>query len=116
MTTTYVVLAVLLALVLVFSAYGKVTRVATVVQNLDRAGVPHSWYPWLAAAEAAGAVGLLAGIWTRPLGIAAAIGVVLYFVGAIVAHVLQRDTAGVKNPAPLLAVALAVTVFGVLSA
>ncbi|SFO38599.1 DoxX-like family protein [Pseudonocardia ammonioxydans] len=116
MSTAYVVLAALLAVVLAFSAYGKLTRATTVVQNLDRAGVPGSWYPWLAAAEAAGAIGLVAGIWLRPLGIAAAIGVVLYFVGAVVAHVVHRDTAGIKNPAPLLVAALAATVTGVLSA
>ena len=115
MTIAYVVLAILLAVILAFSAYGKLSRAATVVRNLDGAGVPRSWYPWLATAEIAGAVGLIAGIWARPLGVAAAIGVVLYFVGAIVTHVVNHDAAGIKNPAPLLVFALAATVFGVLS-
>ncbi|MBB4931959.1 hypothetical protein F4561_002779 [Lipingzhangella halophila] len=115
MTLIYAMFAGPLALVLIISAYGKITRIAAIVQNLDRTGVPHSWYPWLATAEAAGAIGLLAGIWVRPLGVAAAIGVVLYFVGAIVTHIVQRDTAGLKNPASLLVAALATTAFGVLS-
>lgn len=115
MTVAYTVLAALLAVVLTFSAYGKLTRFPAVVENLDRTRVPHSWYPWLAVVEAVGSLGLLAGIWIRPLGIAAAIGVALYFVGAIVTHVVHRDTAGIKSPAPLLVFALAATAFGVLS-
>jgi hypothetical protein len=40
---------------------------------------------------AAGAIGLLAGLALPPLGLAAAIGLVLYFVCAIGAHVRAHD-------------------------
>jgi hypothetical protein len=40
---------------------------------------------------AAGAIGLLVGLALPPLGLAAAIGLVLYFVCAIGAHVRARD-------------------------
>ncbi|BBG04013.1 MULTISPECIES: DoxX family protein [Pseudonocardia] len=111
----YAVSAALLALVLAFSGYGKLTHAAAVVQNLDRTGVPRSWYPWLATAEFAGAAGLVAGIWLRPLGVAAAVGAALYFVGAVVTHLVNNDAAGVRNPAPLLIVSIAVTTLGVLT-
>lgn len=51
------------------------------------------------------ALGLLAGIrWPR-LGIAAAIGVVIYFVGAIISHLLVGDVAGLGSPVFMLAIA-----------
>ena len=47
----------------------------------------------------------MAGIrWPR-LGIAAAIGCVIYFVGAIISHLLVGDVAGIGSPAFMLAFA-----------
>ena len=48
--------------------------------------VPHSWLPFLGGALAAGALGLLAGLFVPLVGILAATGLVLYFVGALIAH------------------------------
>ena len=110
MFIAYVVVAALLAALLALSAHGKLTRNEKQVTGLTGIGVPLSWFPLLATAELAGAAGLLVGIFYRPLGIAAAIGVVLYFVGAIAAHLRAKDTKGLSAPAPLLvfaAVALA---------
>ncbi|KOU69598.1 hypothetical protein ADK61_37405 [Streptomyces sp. XY66] len=44
-----------------------------------------------ATLKAAGAVGLVAGLWVTPLGVAAAVGVTLYFVGAVVSHLRVKD-------------------------
>jgi hypothetical protein len=52
-------------------------------------------------AEVAGALGLVAGRWWWALGIAAAVGVVLYFVGAISAHLRKYDLK-VGSPALML--------------
>ncbi|WP_328453448.1 DoxX family protein [Amycolatopsis sp. NBC_00438] len=52
----------------------------------DMKGVPRSWLPWLGAALAAGAAGVLAGLAVPLLGLLAAGGLVLYFVGALIAH------------------------------
>ncbi len=57
-----------------------------------------TWLPLLAVAELAGAVGLLVGLKVAPLGIAAGVGLALYFVGAVAAHVRAED----KNVAPPL--------------
>jgi hypothetical protein len=69
--------------------------------------IPPSWLPLLGALKLAGAAGLLAGLFgVRPIGLAAAIGLILFFVGAIVAHVRARKiTTGL---APLVFLALAV--------
>ncbi|MDG4836516.1 DoxX family protein [Micromonospora sp. WMMD967] len=52
----------------------------------DMKRVPHSWLPRLGAALAAGSLGLLAGFAVPLIGTLAAAGLVLYFVGALVAH------------------------------
>ncbi|MFI6268027.1 DoxX family protein [Micromonospora zamorensis] len=48
--------------------------------------LPRSWMPRLGTALAAGSLGLLAGFAVPPLGTLAAAGLVLYFVGALIAH------------------------------
>ena len=70
--------------------------------------MPLSILPLPAACEFAGAIGLLAGIRWRQLGIAAAIGLVLYFVGAVLSHVRVGDYAGLVSPGVMLAIAVAV--------
>jgi hypothetical protein len=52
----------------------------------DMKRVPRSWLPWLGSLLAAGSLGLLAGFAVPLLGSLAAAGLVLYFVGALVAH------------------------------
>ncbi len=99
------VLSVLLALVLLMSARAKLTKDETVTTSLTGLGVPLSWFPPLAAAEIAGALGLIAGLWLGPLGIAAAIGVVLYFIGAVATHLRARDFKGFTTPLVILIVA-----------
>lgn len=42
-------------------------------------GVPMKYFPLLAACEIAGAVGLILGIWWSPHGVAAGLGLLLYF-------------------------------------
>ena len=67
-----------------FSAYAIWTRKAFVVDNISAYGVPERWWPWLGAIKALGSIGLLAGLFVPALGVAAAIGLVLYFLGAVV--------------------------------
>ncbi|WP_411122588.1 DoxX family protein [Streptomyces sp. x-19] len=64
--------------------------------------------PWLGALKGAGAAGLLVGLLGfRPLGVAAAVGLVLFFVGAVVAHVRARAYATMAAPAGYLGLAVA---------
>lgn len=85
-----------------FAAYVTVTIVAAVINGaaavtylighdypmamMDMKRLPRSWIPWLGAVLAAGALGLLAGFVVPLVGALAAQGLVLYFVGALVAH------------------------------
>jgi hypothetical protein len=57
----------------------------------DRLGVPRSWMPTLGTLLAAGALGLMAGFAVPLLGTLAAAGLVLYFLGALGAHLRVRD-------------------------
>jgi hypothetical protein len=66
-----------------------------------------------ASAEFAGAVGLVVGLFHWPLGVAAAIGVIFYVVGAVGSHLRVRDAKGVGLAAALLLVAVAALVLGV---
>jgi hypothetical protein len=90
MDTAYVIVTVLAAAALTFTVVADFFLRDRVLPNMDRAGVPRTWLPGLAAARAAGAVGLLVGLWVPAIGIAAAVGVILYFAGAIVTHVRAR--------------------------
>jgi hypothetical protein len=55
--------------------------------------VPLDWFRQPAAVVIAGAIGLLAGLFVPVIGIAAAIGVILHFIGAVSFHVCAHDTA-----------------------
>ncbi|MFB7860685.1 DoxX family protein [Streptomyces sp. NPDC056069] len=93
MFIAYAVVATLLALALSASAFLTFTRNPQVTGNMTKLGVPESWLPWLGTAKAAGALGLLAGLVVPALGAAAAVGLVLYFLGAFVSHVRAKDHA-----------------------
>jgi hypothetical protein len=116
MFIAYAVVAVLLSVALAASGRAKLVGDERVVTGLTGVGVPLGWFPWLAGCEIAGAFGLLAGMIYRPLGIAAATGVVLYFVGAVVTHVRAGDVKGLTAPAGILMVAVAALALAGLSA
>jgi hypothetical protein len=100
MFTAYVVVTVLAALWVGFSAGAILFRAGWVTEPLAEYGVPQSWWTWLGIAKAAGAVGLLVGLAVPVIGVLAAIGVVLYFSGAIITIVRARSYAHI--PFPLL--------------
>ncbi|MEU8525517.1 MULTISPECIES: DoxX family protein [Streptomyces] len=87
----YAVVAVLLTFALSASAFLTFTRNPQVVGSMTKLDVPDSWMPWLATAKIAGALGLLAGLAVPALGGAAAIGVALYFIGALITHLRKKD-------------------------
>jgi hypothetical protein len=105
MFVAYAVIAVLLAAALMMSAYTKLTHNERTVKGFAEIGVPVKMFPFLAACEIAGAAGLIIGLWYGPLGIAAAVGLVLYFVGAIVTHLRKGDFKGAPSPLVILIVA-----------
>jgi DoxX-like family len=116
MIAAYIGLAALTSFIVVASGVAKLRRDPHVVKIIHEvARVPMEWLPWLAACEFAGALGLLTGIAWPPLGIAAAIGLVLYFVGAVVAHLRVGDAKGLGAPGFVLGLAVACLVTRVLT-
>jgi DoxX-like family len=91
MFTAYIVVTLLAAAANIFSATLDFIRYKQVLINMAKAGVAESWITILGILKAAGAIGLLAGIGVPLIGTAAAIGLVLFFVGAIITHLRARD-------------------------
>ena len=73
------IVSLLLALALLSSASGKLTKKPAVIEQITAVGVPADKIPLLGYLEIAGALGLIAGLFWWPIGVAAAIGVILYF-------------------------------------
>jgi len=95
MDTAYLLVTILFAAMVAFSAVGKIRRDPKVVHVIQEVvGVPLQFFPLLAACELAGALGLVLGIWSGWVGVAAGIGLVIYFVGAVVAHLRVGDVKG----------------------
>src|SRR6266516_6971005 len=90
MFTAYIVVTILAAAANIFSATLDFIRYKQILINMGRVGVPESWITMLGILKAAGALGLLIGIWVPLIGTAAAIGLVLFFVGAIITHLRAR--------------------------
>ena len=90
MQTAFLIVNVLAAAALTFSASADFARYQKVLVSMARANVPESWLSRLGLLKAAGALGLLVGLWVPAVGAAAAIGVILFFIGAIVTHVRAR--------------------------
>ncbi|WP_433871807.1 DoxX family protein [Saccharopolyspora sp. CA-218241] len=90
-----------------FIAIADLRRAGFVLANSAEVGLRPSALPHLAALKAAGAIGLVLGFAGLPwLGLAAGIGLVLFFVGAVGAHVRARVFHNIGFPALYLLLAL----------
>jgi uncharacterized membrane protein YphA (DoxX/SURF4 family) len=116
MAIAYLVITILLAAIVTYSGVGKIRHNPHIVQVIHEVvGVPMKYFPLLAACEFAGAVGVIAGIWWPPLGMAAGVGLVIYFVGAVVSHLRVGDVKGIGPAAFLLVLSAAALVLRVLT-
>ena len=76
----------------VYAATADFTRGEFAVANSIKVGVPTSWLPVLGTLKTAGALGLLLGLLGVPyIGVAAAVGLVLFFLGAIGVHLRAHE-------------------------
>ena len=128
MLTAYVVVGGLLVAYLAFSVVADVARYHRVLTAMADANVPESWLTTLATLKAAGALGLLVGIAVpligtttagismaaAAIGTAAAVGLILFFVGAVITHLRARDYSLVPATVFLL-LAVATLVLGLAS-
>jgi hypothetical protein len=99
-----------------YSAANEFWPPSWLIANMDRLRVPHSWLTPLGILKAAGAAGLLVGFAVPWIGVAAAAGLVLFFLGAIVFALRARWFAHIPFPASWMALAVAALVLRVLTA
>jgi hypothetical protein len=75
-----------------FSGVAALLHFQPIMPGMARAGVPASWLTFpVGTLKTLGALGLAAGLVSHPLGIAAAIGLVLFFVCAVYTHIIAGD-------------------------
>jgi len=91
MHTAYIVVTILAASANGYAASLNFVGAESVKAVADEVRVPRTWMVPLGTLLASGAVGLLTGFVVPALGVAAAIGLVLYFICAIGAHIRVRD-------------------------
>jgi hypothetical protein len=104
--TFHVVVTVLAIVSTAFVAVADLVRADFVLVNSASVGVPESWLTPLGLVKGAGAVGMLLGLLGVPaVGLAAAAGLTLFFVGAVATHLRARNF---SLQFPLLYLALAV--------
>lgn len=85
------IMSVLLALAMLHSGVMKFVRPAWLRRLAEAVHLTTAQLAVLGSLQIAATAGLLWGIWFPPFAIAAAIGLVLYFVGAIVTHLRNGD-------------------------
>jgi len=108
MPFVYIVLAAVMSLMLVASGLLKIRHDARTTKIIhDVVGVPLKYFPLLAACEFAGAAGLGVGIFWAPLGLASAVGLAIYFVGAVIGHLRVGDFKGLGPASFMLFLAAA---------
>jgi hypothetical protein len=114
MFAAYVIVTILAAAANIYAASNDFTRPAWLLTNMSKLGVPESSLPILGILKAAGALGLLIGIAMPMIGIAAAVGLTFFYIGAVITHLRARDySLGNGVPVIFLLVVLAALVLGV---
>ncbi|MFE9579075.1 DoxX family protein [Nocardia sp. NPDC006044] len=91
MHTAYVIVTIVAAAWVGFSAFSLLRRAKFVTDPLVEYGVPQSWWTMLGLLKAAGAIGLIVGLFIPLIGVAAAIGLILYFAGAVITILRARS-------------------------
>ncbi|MGW4847827.1 DoxX family protein [Nocardia brasiliensis] len=85
------ILSVLLAVAMLHSGVMKFVRPVWIRRFADAVHLSDAQLTVLGSLQIAATIGLVWGIWFPPFAIAAAIGLVLYFSGAIVVHLRTGD-------------------------
>ena len=99
MTTAYITVTLIAIAANGFSGIAALLHLEPILPGMAKAGVPISWLTFpIGTLKTAGALGLAAGLAFRPLGVAAAIGLVLFFVCAIYTHIRASDDSRKSHP------------------
>jgi uncharacterized membrane protein YphA (DoxX/SURF4 family) len=103
----FVTISLLLAAACLLPASGKLTGQPRMRKSAAHFGIPWPRYRLIGVTELAATAGILIGLWWHPLGLAAAAGMALLLIGAVITH--RRAGDSTKEAAPALA-ALALTI------
>jgi DoxX-like family len=106
MSTVYIIVTILTAAANTYAAAVDFRRPQWVLDNMTKRGGSHSWLFTLGALKGAGALGLLLGIRVPLIGIAAAIGLVLFFIGAVAVVMRARWYSHLPWPSTYLLLAI----------
>jgi hypothetical protein len=107
MFAAYIIVTVLAAGATIYAAMNDFTRPKWLFDNMSKLGVPESSLPILGVLKAAGALGLLIGIVVPAISIAAAVGLTLFFIGAVITH-LRAHYYSLGNGVPAMFLVLVV--------
>lgn len=99
------VLAILLAAGFVGAGLPKILAQPTAVDNARQHGYSVPAFRVVGLLEVAGAAGLVIGLYWAPLGVAAAAGLALLIVGAVITHLRAKDPVKAAVPALLFGAA-----------
>lgn len=102
MLTAFVVVAAMTAAANLYVSILDFRHDEGAVANATKVGLPLWSVIPLGILKTAGALGLLVGIWLPAIGITAAVGLVLFFGGAVAAHIRVRWFAPIAFPGTFL--------------
>ena len=99
MSTATVLVTLVLGLLFLATAAGKLTGQRASIASRDHLAIAPVRWQQIGLLEVAGAAGVLIGLTLHPLGSAAAAGLMLLSVGAIATHLRAGDKAAAAVPA-----------------
>jgi uncharacterized membrane protein YphA (DoxX/SURF4 family) len=108
----FTALSLLLAAACLLPGLAKLLGHPKMQKSAAHFGIPWRHYLLIGVAELAAAAGVLAGLWWHPLGVAAAAGMAVLLIGAVITHRRALDSAKEMTPA-LLALAITISYLAV---
>jgi uncharacterized membrane protein YphA (DoxX/SURF4 family) len=108
----FTALSLLLATACLLPSLAKLLGHPKMQKSAAHFGIPWRHYRLIGVAELAAAAGVLAGLWWHPLGVAAAAGMAVLLIGAVITHRRALDSAKEMTPA-LLALAITISYLAV---
>ena len=111
MHSAYLIVTVSAAAANIYAGICDFTRPDWLLANMKKLEVGERWLPTLGILKLLGGLGLLAGIMVPQIGVAAAAGLILYFVGAMITVLRARWYANLPFPLTWLALAIGSFVF-----
>jgi hypothetical protein len=106
MHAVYLIVIILTAAANLYAGIVDFTRPQWLLANMKRLRVEERWLPTLGILKLLGGLGVLAGLAVPQIGVAAAAGLVHYFVGAMLTVLRARWYANLPFPLTWLALAV----------